>query len=581
VCSVVGALYFARGFLEPVALAGFVAFLLSPLVRLLTRKKVPRVLSTTLSLGVAAILVAIVGGLLLGQLDSFSEHLPEYRANLRDKIADFRANYGHSIERASSTVRELGDELTHEHEATGGVPAPAAPAAPPATSTNMGMQILQEVAGSLAVLATTAAFVLLLAWIMLLRWDDLHDRLLRLAGRGDVNVTTRASVEASSKVTTYFRKQVLVNLTYGIVIGLILAAVGVPNPLVWGILGGALRFIPYLGAWIGTTAPVLFSLASSRGWSQAWIAAGVLVVVELITNSVVEPMVYGASTGVSPLALLVSAAFWTWIWGPVGLVLSTPLTVCLLVAGKNFAGLRFFEILVGDQPAMPESARLYHRLLADDQDEAWEILRNRAAREGASTAAADELLLPALGFAGQAVREATIDPEQRDRIATVAQSLAGELEDARPEATAIVPREAPPILCLSARDAFDAVGARLLAAELSRLGWPVTVEGDAKLVGEVVERIEEDRTRVVCVSSVQPTQFLHLRSLCKRILLTDPRIQIVLGLWGEDLSSADLEQRLTDSPRVHFVNTLAAALERSTVLAGESVEPPARKTKDG
>jgi len=226
-----------------------------------------------------------------------------------------------------------------------------------------------------------------------------------------------------------------------------------------------------------------------------------------------------------------------------------------------------------------DTARLYHRLLADDQDEAWEVLRNRAARDGDSTAAADELLLPALGFAGQAVREATIDPEQRDRIATVAHALAGELEDSRPEATAIVPRKAPPILCLSARDAFDAVGARLLAAELSRRGWPVTIEGDAKLVGEVVERIEEDRTRVVCVSSVQPTQFLHLRSLCKRILLTDPRIEVVLGLWGEGLPSAELEQRLTDSPRVHIVNTLAGAVERSTELASSSVEPPARQTK--
>jgi predicted PurR-regulated permease PerM len=572
VCSVIAALYFARGFLEPLALAGFVAFILTPLVRLLTRKRVPRVLATTLSLGSAAIVVAVVGWLFVGQLGSFSEHLPDYRANLRDKIADFRASYGHSLERASSTVRELGDELTQEHETS------AAPTARPAALADTGLQVLRDLAGSLAVFCTTAAFVLLLSWIMLLRWDDLQDRLLELAGRSDLDITTRASVEASKKVTTYFRKQLLVNLTYGTVIGFVLAGVGVPNPLVWGILGGVLRFVPYLGAWIGTAAPVLFSLASSTGWSQAWMAAAALVAVEMITNSLVEPWVYGVSTGVSPLALLVSAAFWTWIWGPVGLVLSTPLTVCLLVAGKHFAGLRFIEVLVGDQPPMPEPARLYHRLLADDQDEAWEILRNRAAHEGELTAA-DELLLPALGFAGQAVREASIDPEQRDRIATVAHALAGELEDARRDAAAVVVRETAPILCLGARDAFDEVGARLLAAELARRGWPATVHGESKLLGEVVERIQEDRTSVVCISSVRPTRFLHLRSLCKRILLSDPEVQIVLGLWGEDLQRADLEQRLTASPRVHIVDTLAGAVERSTGIAGPAVESPVVHTK--
>ncbi len=574
----IAALYFARGFLEPLALAGFVAFILTPLVRLLTRKRVPRVLATTLSLGAAAILVAVVGLLFVGQLESFSEHLPDYRANLREKIADFRANYGHSLERASSTVRELGDELTQEHEAASGATAQPASSAHPAITADTGLQLLRDVAGSLAVFATAAAFVLLLSWIMLLRWDDLQDRLLELAGRSDLDITTRASVEASRKVTTYFRKQLLVNSTYGVVIGFVLAAVGVSNPLVWGILGGLLRFVPYLGAWIGTAAPVLFSLASSKGWSQAWIAAVALVAVETITNSLVEPWVYGVSTGVSPLALLVSAAFWTWIWGPVGLVLSTPLTVCLLVAGKHFAGLRFIEVLVGDQPPMPEPARLYRRLLADDQDEAWEILRNRAARDG-EMSAGDALLLPALGFAGQAVREGSIDPDQRDRIATVAHALAGELEDSRPDAPAVVAREAPPIVCLSARDAFDAVGARLLAGELARRGWPVAVEGESKLVAEVVERIEEDRTRVLCISSVRPTQFLHLRTLCKRILLADAQIQIVLGLWGEDLQRADLEQRLTTSERVQIVNTLADAVERSAAIAAPSVASPALQTK--
>jgi predicted PurR-regulated permease PerM len=565
ICSVIAALYFARGFLEPLALAGFIAFLLSPLVRGLTRRRVPRVLATSLSLGSAAVAVAIVGWLLFGQAQSFIDHLPEYRANLREKIVDARSGIGSYVERASTTVRELGGELTQGHE-QGHVAAAPAPAPPETVA-----KPIQGFVGSLAALGTVAGFVLLLSWVMLLRWDDLLDRMLELAGRSDLNVTTRASVEASAKVTAYFRKQLLVNSAFGIAVGLLLAAVGVPNPLVWGILAGILRFVPYLGAWLGTAAPVLFSLASSKGWSQAWTTAAALISLEFVTNSLVEPWVYGASTGVSPLALLVSAAFWTWLWGPVGLILSTPLTVCLLVAGKNFAGMRFFEVLMSDQPAMPESARLYHRLLADDQDEAWEILRKRATDDGVSSAA-DRLLLPALGLAGDAVRDGTIDPEQRDRIAALAHELVGELEDLRQAETPVPVRAGAPVLCLGARDAFDEVGSRLLAAECARLGWPVSTAGESKLLGEIFERIQEKRPSVVCVSSVAGTQLLYVRSLCKRILQTDPDVQIVLGLWGEDLERADVEQRLPKSPRILVVTSLVEAVERVKVIESRFIE---------
>ncbi|HTF91169.1 MAG TPA: AI-2E family transporter [Planctomycetota bacterium] len=558
-CTAVAALYFGRDFLTPIALAAFIAFLLAPSVRILTRWRIPRVVSTTLVLGWAAILVIGLGWLLLEQLSNFAEDLPRYVVNLRAKFEDLRATYGNSIEQASSTVRALGGDVGQE-------PGAPPPAPAPASASSMGLSIVRAVIGSLAVFGATAAFVFLLSWVMLVGWDDLRDRALELAGRSDLYVTTRAAGEASAKVTRYVRKQILVNSLHGTVLGLLLFWIGVPNPLVWGILAAALRFIPYLGPMISTLAPIVVALASSEGWSQTWMTAAALIGLELVTNNIVEPWVYGSSTGISTLAILVSAAFWTWVWGVIGLALSTPLTVCLLVLGKNFPRLRFFEVLIGDEPAMPERSRLYHRMLAGAQDEAWDILRNRAKQEG-ELMAADRLLLPALSLAGQAVREGTIGPEQRDMIASLTHTLVGELEDSRVPDEAPLPRETPRILCVVARDAFDAVGCRLLAAELERRGCGVSQPGENELFAETLARIRVDPPQVVCVSSVVPTHFLHVRALCKRLMQASPEVHIVLGLWGEDLEQAEIEQRLPASARIHVVTSLADAADQAAALA--------------
>ncbi len=563
-CTAVAGIYFARDFLAPIALAGFIAFVTAPLVRGLTRRRVPRALATSLILGGVAVAHTALGWLLVGQLRSFADKLPEYRSNLQAKVEDFHLRYGGSLERASSAVRSLGGDVAQAHGQAAAVPAPAA------SSIEFGSSLVPNFIGSLALFGSLAAFVFLLSWVMLLRWEDLRDRLLELAGRTDLYITTSAGVEASAKVTAYVRKQLLVNILYGTVLGLVLAWIGVPNPLVWGILAAALRFIPYLGPAISTLAPIAVSLASSDGWSQAWLTASALVSLEIITCYIVEPLVYGACTGVSPLALLVSAAFWTWLWGPVGLVLSTPLTVCLLVVGKHFPRLRIFEVLMGDQPAMPERSRLYHRMLVGDQDQAWDILRNRTSLDG-ELAAADGLLLPALALAGQAVRDGTIDVEQRDRIATLTHALVGELEDSRRAEKPIPSPDAQRILCVSARDAFDAVGTRLLAAELERRGCQVSSTSDGEFTAETCERIHADPSIVVCVSSVAPTHFLQVRAMCKRLLQSGTKTQIVLGLWGEDLEHAELEQRLPPSPRIQVVTSLTEAVGRALALANGPV----------
>ncbi len=565
-CSMVAMLYFAREFLVPIALAAFVAFALAPFVEQIARAGLPRMLATTLTMAAVGVLVGAVGWLVAGQIQGFAEQMPTYRANLQMKGADLRASFGKLIEQTTSMVRGIGRDLS----VTPAVEAPPTPAAAPDGN---WWSVLHSALNSMADFSVVASLVLLLAFVMLLRWDDLRDRLLALASQSDLPVTTRAAKEASAKVGTYLRRQLFLNGVHGAAMGLILWWIGVPNPLVWGLLGATMRFVPYLGPIVSTVAPILVSFASSDGWSQSWIALGSLLSLELLTNSVLEPWLYGAGTGISPLALVISAAFWTWIWGPIGLVLSTPLTVCLIVVGKHFPRLRFLDVLFGDQPAMPQRSRLYQRLLVGEQDAAWEILRQEVARTS-PIEAADRTLIPALGLAGQAGADGRIDVERRGLIGALAHALVDELDESRlpsPSPTATATR----VLCFPARDALDAVGARLLAAELVQHGLKATASAGGELLGEVIESIRRDGVGIVCVSSVLPTHFLHVRSLCKKLLASDERLVIVVGLWGEDLDTKEIDQRLPNSPRVRVATSLAQAVAVTEAIAAPHHAPAA------
>lgn len=556
-CSIVAVLYVARDFLLPIALAIFVAFVLAPLVRRLERTGLGRGLATILTMGVVGVVVGAIGWVLVIQLRLFADSMPEYRQNVRAKAADVRELIESRIAEATNTVRTLGEDLSSS--VPGADAVETIPVVPVTDATNGSWLGLQDALGSVAAFSAVAALVFLFAFVMLLRWEDLLDRVLALAGENDLDVTSRAAKEASAKVGLYMRRQLLVNGIHGTAVALILWGVGVPTPLVWGFLGATLRFVPYLGPIIGTAAPILVSFASSDGWTQTWLTAGALVGLEVITNNVLEPWIYGACTGISPLALLVSAAFWTWIWGVMGLVLSTPLTVCLLVIGKRYRSLRFFDVLFSDEPALPSRSRLYHRLLANDQDEAWEVLREEVERTSLVDAT-DRTLIPALGLAGTARSDGRLDAEARERVGVLAHGLVDELEELPRTPPSPAPTGAARVLCFPARDSFDAVGGRILVRELERHGVPATTASPDRLLGEVLESVRQDEVDVVVISSVVPTHFLHVRTLCKRLLAVDSDVQILVGLWGESMSNAESLERLPQSPRVHVVSHIAEAI---------------------
>lgn len=548
VVSVVAALILARDFLLPVAMAVFVAFALSPIVRKLTRAGLPRTAATILTMSGVGALAAGMGWTLFSQLRGFVANLPEYRQHLRAKIADVRASVD-GVSEATATLRELGHELSPSDEA-----APAT-----VISDEHGMSYLQELLGSVLDVSTVAMLVFLLATVMLLRWEDLRDRLLLLAGESDLAVTTHATQEASAKISSILRRQIVLNFVHGTAVGVILGCIGVPNPLVWGLLAGLLRFVPYLGPILGTVAPVLVACASSDGWTQTWITASSLVLLEIVTNNVVEPIVYGSCTGVSPLALLVMAAFWTWVWGPAGLVMSTPITVCLIVAGKHVPSLRFLDVLFGDGPTLSRGARLYHRLLADDADEAWELARVEAAKTS-TVSMADDVLIPALTLVSTGRGDWRVDAESRERIAAIAHGIVDEwAEPSKPERTGDRPVGAR-ILCLSARDTFDAVATRVFAAECGRRGIVVDVVGQGRLLAETLHVASSGDYDVVVVSCVAPVHFLHVRTLCKRVLAAAPDVELLVGLWGETWDAAEIARRLPDSPRIHVESSVERAV---------------------
>ena len=382
--SVIAGLYFGRTVIVPIALATLITFLLSRLVTRLERwiGRIAAVLVTVIAMFT---IFAGASWVIGSQVIDLADKLPDYQANIVAKIRSLKLPAGGPLARFSSSVHVLQNELV--------APSPAPPTdrargdssarTPPPVASPIPVkviegrsaipQLMQETLSAILSPLGTAALVLLLVIFMLLKREDLRGRLIRLVGQGRISTTTRAMEDAGRRVSRYLSTQFLVNTCYGICVALGLQFIGVPNAALWGVLAGVLRFIPYVGAWVGALLPVLLSFAISTSWITPLMTIALFVVLEAIVSNVVEPWVYGANTGVSPIALIISAVFWTWLWGPVGLVLSTPMTVCLAVIGRHVPRLEFLGILLSEDQALAPHEEFYHRLLSFSMDSAEEF----------------------------------------------------------------------------------------------------------------------------------------------------------------------------------------------------------------
>lgn len=580
---VVAGLYFARDVLQPLALAILISFLLAPLIRRLERWGLGRVTSVITATLFAFGIISVVGYLVAGQVIDLADRLPDYKANLGQKISAFKTTPGSPFSRATRTLRELNRELTEAQDSVeSGEPVagpqvgPAVPLPPPVPVAVMktpesALTSLQELMAPIIAPLGTAAIVIIFVIFILLEREDLRDRIIHLVGRSRLGVTTQAMDDAARRVSRYLLAQLIVNVTYGIPIGIGLYFIGIPNAFLWALLCAVLRFVPYIGPWIGASLPLLLSLAVSPSWAEPLLTLGLFIVVELISNNIVEPWLYGASTGLSPMAIIVSAVFWTWLWGTPGLLLATPLTVCIAVLGKYVPNLSFLDVLLGDKPPITVADRFYQRLLAIDQEETLELVEAHI-QVNALPSAFDEIVAPSLRRCESDFRSGELDAARREEMFYTVRELLAELGDAHETE----PDEAR-VVCLPASNEADELAGIMLARLLADAGVKVAVLSSKLMTGELIEKTVAAAPRVVCISALTPSSVMSAMHLCKRLRERLETGMITVGLWGEGAPEASRRlERLKRVSADHVFTTLdeaAGEIRVQPALITETLAP--------
>jgi predicted PurR-regulated permease PerM len=580
--AVIATLYFARVVLVPFALAMLFSFLLSPLVRGLERARLPRAISVLLVVVVSMAVVGSIGVAVTNQLVDVTNQLPNYKANIKKKVESVRGSNRAAFVRATEAVNELSREVVETPSATVPTAHQHKPfgASEPADNRPVEVQVVQAPNGPWEFLygwlgtVGVAGIVMVFTVFMLLRREDLRNRFIRLVGHSHLNVMTQALDDASHRISKYLLLQFLVNASYGLVVGLGLHFIGLPNALLWGVIAAVLRFLPYVGPPVGALFPTVLSLAVFDGWARSLMIIGLFLVIEIIVANFLEPMLYGAQTGISSLAILVAAVFWTLVWGPVGLVLSTPLTVCLVVLGRYVPQLKFLHILLGDEPVLTPEAQFYQRLLAADHREARQVLEDHL--EGKSLLELyDSVVIPALGLAERDRHQNDLDEAVERFICQSTRELIEELHencaevrempvveaeghDSENAATQSVNAPRTKVVCVPVRDEADEIVGTMLAQLLERNGHETQCISLGTTV-EMLEQIVNENPDVVFLSALPPFALTYARTLYKKVRARLPDVRIVIGVWN--FSEVDkLSIRLALDNHGKGVTTLRAAL---------------------
>jgi predicted PurR-regulated permease PerM len=598
---VIAGLYFAQDVLIPITLAIILSFVLSPIVALLRRWKVPKSLAV-----LAAVLVAFgaVGGIgtIVGiQAASLSGDAPGYARTIEGKVERakaFAADRVAFFTRESSRARPTSPATTVT-DAVGNAtraPIPVRVENSEANPLSIAGRILGPILGPFE----TFVIVLVVAIFILLQKEDLRDRMIRVFGSGDLHRTTTAMDDAGDRLSRYFLSQLGVNAAFGTVIAIAMWAIGMPVPALWGIVAGTLRFVPYIGALLGAVLPLAVAAGIDPGWGMVIAVAVTFAVVEPLTGYVVEPLLYGHSTGLSPLSVVIAAVFWTWIWGPVGLVLSMPLTLCLVVLGRHVPSLEFLDVLLGDRPALTPIEGFYQRMLADDPTEALEqagvLLQERSL-----TAYYDEVALGGLKLAAADSRRGVVDRAAARRITAAMLTVVDELDteeetahggpwlspahrdapiaETAPTAlpTAPVDWHAPgSIICIAGRGPLDDAVTAMMAQLLERRRFGVRVIEHGATTRDSLAALELGSTKLICLSYLEvggtPS---HLRYLVRRLRAASGGVPVMVGLWPEGeaaLTDAQIQKTLGADL---YVGTLGAAVEAALSLAGKPAEQAA------
>lgn len=540
----IGALYLGREIFVPFALAILLSFVLTPLVNWLRRWKVPRIAAVLIAVSIAFIVVAGIALVVGRQMVQLASNLPNYQTTITEKIRSLQSSApgGGVVDAVTTTMQDLGREISGDEKK------------PAATSSRLGtesrepvtvrveppqprpLELIRSVIGPLLAPLATSGLVVIFVIFVLLEREDLRDRFIKLAGAGDLQKSTQAINDAASRVSRYLLMQLVVNLTYGVPIGLALYFVGVPNAVLWGLLAAVLRFIPYLGPFLAAIFPIALAIAVDPGWTMLFWVVGLFVTAELVSNNVIEPWLYGSSTGLSSLAIIIAAIFWTMLWGPVGLFLATPLTVCLVVIGRYVPQLEFLGVLLGSDPVLAPEEQLYQRLLAGNLEEAVEFAENYV-DEYSSRELYDNVGIPALRLAENDRQRSGIDTNYRRLVAETAISVVREVDDhIREKATAVNEgnhtAKRPCVLCLAGRTELDHAAAEMLAQVLEEHNIGAKVLPPIVVTRGALEQLDLEAVDVVCLSYFHPQPQVYARYVFRRLRRRAPQVRLAACCWN-------------------------------------------------
>jgi predicted PurR-regulated permease PerM len=534
---IVACLYWARPVLIPIALALLITFMLVPAADALQRRRVPRVPAVLIVVCFATIVLSGALWLVGSQVVQLIAELPTYQDNVAKRVTEMRKNSSGSI---LANLQQFVHEVTAA--ATGNSASQQAAPQDDAITVRVAEQFAVSRAAALlhsiqpvAEPVLTAGLVIVLVVYLLIFRSDLRSRILALVGRGHLTLTTKALDDAGRRISRYLLAQFTLNACFGITIALGLFVLGVPHAALWGFAGGMLRYIPYLGAWVACSLPIGMSLLVSEGWTQPLSVVALFIVVEFFANLVIEPWLYGQSIGVSQAAWMVAIIFWTWLWGAVGLMLATPLTMCLVVLGKYVPGLHFIDVLLGDEPVLTPDVNVYQRLLARDEDEAAEMVRKHAA-DSSPVELCDQVLLPVIIHARQDFRAGRLTADDYHFVLAAIRTIA-EHQDfaaaAGPEpADQPNARQPLPIVACPAQDEADSTALALFEQVLDPQKFRINLVSSKRLVSEVLEIVGERRPAAVLVVALPDGGLAHTRHLCKRVRGRFASQKIVLGRWN-------------------------------------------------
>ena len=549
VVLVVAVLYWAQDILVPVFLAVLLTFVLTPPAVWLQRRigKVPAVLLVVV---LVFTFLGLAGWGVVRQMSHLSTDIHTYRRTIQAKVSDLRGvREGDSVTRFERAVRELQGDFG----ATAA--APGTPAKPLVVTSEPGAATVA--AGWLGPLVGPfgqAAFIAMLVLFMLLEREDLRDRLLGLIGHGHLAATTKALDEAGTRVSRQLLLQTVVNLIYGSIAAAGLWLFGVPYPLFWGACGAVLRFIPYLGPLSAAAGPIVIAFAALPGWTRPLEVAAFYIALELFTNMVLETVLYAGAMGVSQVALMVSVAFWTWLWGPLGLLMATPLTVCLVVLGKHVPGLKFLGTLLSDAPALTPESTYYQRLLARDQAEAVDIVE-RFVKNDSGSSVFDTMLIPALNFAERDRIEGLLSGDEEAAVIETTRDVLDVLAtDSAPAATPIT--GVVRVFGYPANGPGDELALRMLTQYMADLPVAIDVTTTKVLASELLDHVRSNNYSVVCIADLPPSPSTRTRYLVKKLRAALPDVRITVGRWAHETVADASVQGLTDAGASHVAVSL-------------------------